>query len=97
MKGVHFDKETDDHPSETPAWGLAGWTKGDKSVLLYDRFDIWEFDPTGVKPRRSMVTDSVGAQEQRSSSVSRSPAAVAVGAAAAVDAAARRRAATIAA
>ena len=58
-KDVHFDNETDDHPSEPPAWGLAGWTKGDKSVLLYDRFDIWELDPSGVKPP-VVVTDSAG-------------------------------------
>jgi dipeptidyl aminopeptidase/acylaminoacyl peptidase len=59
LKGVRFDNETDDHPAAAPAWGLAGWTKGDKSVLLYDRYDIWELDPTGVKPP-VMVTDSVG-------------------------------------
>ena len=59
MKGAHFDNETDDHPAAPPAWGLAAWTKGDKSVLLYDRFDIWEFDPTGAKPA-TVVTDSVG-------------------------------------
>ena len=59
MKGVHFDNETDDHPAAPPSWGLAAWTKGDKSVLLYDRFDIWEFDPTGAKPA-TVVTDSVG-------------------------------------
>jgi len=59
VKGVHFENETDDHPSADPAWGLGGWTKGDKSVLVYDRYDIWEFDPTGVKPA-VIVTDSVG-------------------------------------
>jgi dipeptidyl aminopeptidase/acylaminoacyl peptidase len=59
LKGVHFDNETDDHPAEPPAWGLAGWTKGDASVLLYDRYDIWEFDPSGAKPA-IVVTDSVG-------------------------------------
>ncbi len=63
LKGVRFDNETDDHPAEPPAWGLAGWTKGDKSVLLYDRFDIWELDPSGVKPA-VVVTDSVGRRSQ---------------------------------
>ena len=28
-------------------------------MLIYDRFDIWEFDPTGAKAA-VMVTDSVG-------------------------------------
>lgn len=59
LKGVRFDNETDDHPDETPAWGLAAWTKGDKSVLLYDRYDVWEFDPMGAKPPVN-VTDSAG-------------------------------------
>jgi dipeptidyl aminopeptidase/acylaminoacyl peptidase len=59
LKDVHFDNETDDHPDDPPAWGVAGWTKGDKSVLLYDHFDIWELDPLGVKAP-AMVTDSVG-------------------------------------
>ena len=59
LKGVHFENETDDHPAVPPAWGLAAWTKGDKSVLLYDRYDLWEIDPTGAKAP-VMVTDSVG-------------------------------------
>lgn len=59
VKGVSFAQETEDRPAIPAAWGIAGWTKGDKSVLLYDRFDLWELDPTGVKPAVS-VTDSVG-------------------------------------
>jgi dipeptidyl aminopeptidase/acylaminoacyl peptidase len=36
-------------------FGIAGWTDGDKSVLLYDRYDIWEVKPDGGGGRR--VTD----------------------------------------
>ena len=50
------------YPAEPPAWGLAGWTKGDKSVLLYDHFDVWELDPTGARPP-VVVTDSVGRRD----------------------------------
>src|SRR6185503_16060090 len=56
---VHFDNETDDHPAEPPAWGLAGWTKGDGAVLIYDRYDVWQFDPSGAT-KAVVVTDSVG-------------------------------------
>jgi hypothetical protein len=63
VTGVSFEQETWDTPSTPAAWGLGGWTKGDKSVLLYDRWDVWEFDPTGVKPA-VMVTDSVGRSQQ---------------------------------
>ena len=59
VKGVNFDQETWDTPSDAPAWGVAGWTKGDKAMLLYDRYDVWEIDPTGAKAA-VMVTDSVG-------------------------------------
>jgi hypothetical protein len=62
LKSVHFDQETWSTPDTPSAWGVAGWTKGDKSVLLYDRFDIWELDPTGVKPA-VVVTDSLGRKE----------------------------------
>jgi hypothetical protein len=62
LKGVDFDQENWDTPAEPAAWGVAGWTKGDRSVLLYDRFDIWELDPAGVRPA-AIVTDSVGRRE----------------------------------
>ena len=59
VKGVSFAQETADTPAIPGAWGVAGWTKGDKSILLYDRYDVWEVDPNGMKPAVS-VTDSVG-------------------------------------
>lgn len=39
--------EQDDHPDYAPPYGIAGWTKDDKSVLVNDRYDIWQCDPTG--------------------------------------------------
>ncbi|MGH7462936.1 MAG: hypothetical protein ACREMA_18175, partial [Longimicrobiales bacterium] len=57
--GVKFDQETHSTPSVPPAWGIAGWTPNDASVLINDRYDVWELDPAGVKPAR-VVTDSVG-------------------------------------
>ncbi len=59
VAGTSFAQETWDTPSTPAAWGIAGWTRGDKSVLIYDRWDLWEFDPSGLKPA-VMVTDSVG-------------------------------------
>jgi dipeptidyl aminopeptidase/acylaminoacyl peptidase len=50
VQGVDFYNETTDTPSIPDAWGLAGWTKGDKSMLVYDQYDVWELDPTGAKP-----------------------------------------------
>ncbi len=62
LTGVRFDQETWDTPSIPDAWGIAGWTKGDKSLLLYDRWDIWELDPQGSRAP-IMVTDSLGRKE----------------------------------
>jgi dienelactone hydrolase len=57
--GVRFDQETWDTPSDPAPWGVAGWTEGDRSVLVYDRYDVWEVDPAGRRPAR-VVTDSAG-------------------------------------
>jgi dienelactone hydrolase len=62
LRGVRFDQETWDTPSVPAPWGVAGWTDGDRSLLLYDRFDVWELDPAGVRAPR-MVTDSAGQRE----------------------------------
>ncbi|HEX2091643.1 MAG TPA: prolyl oligopeptidase family serine peptidase [Longimicrobiaceae bacterium] len=59
LAGVRFDQETWDTPDLPAPYGVAGWTEGDRSVLLYDRFDVWEVDPAGRRAPR-VVTDSVG-------------------------------------
>lgn len=60
LRGVSFDQTGEwDTPSTPPAWGIAGWLPEDRSVLVYDAYDIWELDPSGVKPPR-MLTDSLG-------------------------------------
>jgi len=38
--------ELDDHPDYPGDYGIAGWTKDDKYVLIYDRYDIWQVDPS---------------------------------------------------
>jgi len=40
--GVNFWDEEDDHPMLPGPYGMAGWTDGDKDILLYDRYDIWK-------------------------------------------------------
>ncbi|MEJ0080937.1 MAG: prolyl oligopeptidase family serine peptidase [Puia sp.] len=45
---IYLDNnEVPDYPD--PA-GIAGWKVDDESVLIYDRFDIWQVDPDDVKP-----------------------------------------------
>ena len=45
--GMKFHNEDTDTPSTPPPYGAAGWTKDGKSVLLYDRYDIWRVSPDG--------------------------------------------------
>lgn len=41
--------ELHDTPSPVRPYGGAGWTQDEKGLLVYDRFDIWQLDPTGAK------------------------------------------------
>ena len=38
------DNDVPDYPS---SHGYAGWTKDDAAILLYDRYDVWQFHPCG--------------------------------------------------
>ena len=60
--GVMFQSETDDRPEHPSPYGQAGWTSGDNSVLLYDRYDIWEVHPDGRAPR--MLTEGLGRMQR---------------------------------
>lgn len=43
--GTKMGDELNDVPGYASAYGLAGWLAGDKAVFIYDRYDIWRFDP----------------------------------------------------
>jgi dienelactone hydrolase len=45
--GVSFANELHDSPGAPPPYGVAGWTKDDGHVLVYDRFDVWAIAPDG--------------------------------------------------
>ncbi len=62
--GVSFEDETWDTPEPSRPYGVAGWTGGDASVLLYDRYDVWEVTPDGTAAPR-MVTAGQGRQARR--------------------------------
>ena len=47
-----FYNERHDSPSPPWAYGAAGWTKDNKHLLLYDRYDIWAFDPLSGNTER---------------------------------------------
>lgn len=61
---VPFSNEDHDYPRKPPGYGLAGWVKNDKSVLIYDKYDVWEFftetgkalNITGGEGRKNNIT-----------------------------------------
>jgi hypothetical protein len=57
-----FFNEENDTPQTPGSYGIAGWTKDDREVLLYDRYDIWQVAPDGTKARN--LTDGVGRKEK---------------------------------
>jgi len=43
---VPFADEDHDYPAPAPGYGVADWVEDDSAVLIYDKYDIWQF-PTG--------------------------------------------------
>ena len=45
--GVPLWDQDDDHPMRPEPYGMAGWTEGDKDVLLYDKYSIYAVPADG--------------------------------------------------
>ncbi len=56
-----FAREDHDTPSAAPSYGIAGWTKDDKDVLIYDKYDIWQVSPDGGGKN---LTGGIGRREK---------------------------------
>jgi dipeptidyl aminopeptidase/acylaminoacyl peptidase len=54
------NKESDVTVKQKPPFGVAGWTADDGSVILYDKFDLWQVAPDGSRATR--LTDGVAEQ-----------------------------------
>ena len=54
--------ELHDTPRMAPAYGHGGWRTGDKSFFVYDKCDVWELDPDGVKEPQ-MLTQGMGREK----------------------------------
>ena len=60
---VSFANELHDSPSLAGAYGRAGWSEGDEAIYLYDRYDIWKFDPGGNQ-KPVLVTKGEGRRQK---------------------------------
>lgn len=48
-----FYDELNDRPMRPRSYSIAGWTEDDQRILIYDRYDIWSFDPSNqADPQR---------------------------------------------
>ncbi len=55
IKTSFVDRESDFTTQITPSFGIAGWTKDDAAVILYDKFDLWKVAPDSGQAVR--ITD----------------------------------------
>ena len=60
--GANFINTDNDLAAEKPIWGVAGWSKDGKSVLLYDKYDVWSQPLDGG--RGTDLTGGAGAAQQ---------------------------------
>lgn len=58
IKAKFFDEEND-LPGPPDPYGIVGWINDDKSVLIYDKFDIWICSPEG-KEKFKCLTGGFG-------------------------------------
>lgn len=59
---ISFVDATDDHPYEVPTYGVAGWSKDGKSVIVNHRYDLYLLPLDGGKPVN--LTGGVGDAQQ---------------------------------
>ena len=60
---VPFYNEDHDYPSDVPGYGIAGWVNNDEAILIYDKFDIWNFSTKNNS--RTNITEGEGRKENR--------------------------------
>jgi dipeptidyl aminopeptidase/acylaminoacyl peptidase len=48
VKTSFVDQESDATVKQKPPFGVAGWTRNDADVILYDKFDLWRISADGA-------------------------------------------------
>lgn len=54
-KSAIFSNELNDRPMHARSYGTMGWSENDEAIFIYDRFDIWKFDP--IKGKGKKITN----------------------------------------
>lgn len=50
--GVAFYDEANDIGDAPDAYGFAGWTANDETIIVYDKYDLWEISVNGTSAKR---------------------------------------------
>ncbi|MBC7745408.1 MAG: S9 family peptidase [Flavobacterium sp.] len=59
---VKFYDEENDVPDDPAPYGFSTWTKDDKEILIYDRYDIWSFNPESGTQKN--LTKGIGRKQK---------------------------------
>lgn len=59
---VAWSDETHDEPQPAPGYGMGGWTSDSTSLLIYDRYDVWQVFVDGRAARN--LTGGAGRAEK---------------------------------
>lgn len=57
-----FYNEFHDYPDFPYSYGSLGWTANDANFLVYDRYDIWQFDPNNASPAKNLTQNGRSTQ-----------------------------------
>ena len=57
--------EDNDVPDEPNSYGIAMWMENHKSFILYDRYDLWLVDATGLNPSKLLTKGRAVKKEYR--------------------------------
>lgn len=60
---INFWDEKNDTPSLPNPYGYAVWMENDEAILIYDAYDIWKLDPSGVKAPENL-TKGIGRENK---------------------------------
>ncbi len=60
---VNFWDEKNDIPTAPSPYGYAAWMENDAALLVYDMYDIWKLDPTGIKTPEN-ITKGLGRERK---------------------------------
>jgi Dipeptidyl aminopeptidases/acylaminoacyl-peptidases len=56
-------QELNDIPKMAPPYGEGGWSDGDKTFYVYDKYDVWAVDPSG-KNKPISITEGLGRKNE---------------------------------